>query len=432
MTDHTTEPAVVESRSAALRTFLADDLTGAMDTGMLAVNLSSDRVLCLWRSDRIDRMPADAILILDTESRNRNEPQAAEAIRNAVLQLRAVGRKVDYKKIDSTMRGPVAAELEALLQTGGYPGALVCPALPAQGRVIRDGVLYVDGVPLADTDIGHDPLAPLGTSSLPVLLSRLTVSAVPVAEADSLSERIVRGTRVFVGDAETSEDLRIWAGATSALGLLPVGSAGLAAVWPGPNPSGVPAPAAEPELPSPVVFVCGSPASRTMLQVERLLSAEPGLAHVHPDRSALLASDGDPGRQAVLRQAGVVIRDSLSAGKNLLLNAVHVPKGDILSAEGSPDTARQNADRILASLAEFAHALDHAGTLVLLGGDTARVLLDASGADALEILGTALPQIPVARIVGGRWDGKTVVTKAGGFGDPDALVRLFSMRSERH
>ena len=118
-----------------LKTFLADDLTGAMDTGVQAANWKQDPVYCLWHPDHLVSVPEDAIVVLDTESRNLPESLAVSALSAAVEALHAAGRTVDYKKVDSTMRGQVAAEISELLRSGPYPGVLLCPALPAQGRV---------------------------------------------------------------------------------------------------------------------------------------------------------------------------------------------------------------------------------------------------------------------------------------------------------
>lgn len=415
--------------ACGLRTLLADDLTGAMDTGVQTAVRSDARVFCVWDPDRIGGVPADATLLFDTESRNLGDGAAAEAMNGAIRSLRSAGRRIDYKKIDSTMRGPVISEIRTLLDTGGHPGVLICPALPGQGRIVRDGVLYLDGVPISETDIGQDPLAPFTASSLTDFLSDAGLPAVLVRDADGLRGGMDKGFHVFVGDAVTNRDLRNLAEAASGSGLLPVGSAGLASVWPMPVSSGKPGRPVQVSLPAPLVFVNGSPASRTLVQIGRLLSDAPDIAVIHPSREDLVAPDGDSRRQIALQDARSTIRKALSDGRDILLNTAHLPKEDILAAEGDPETVRLHAGRILRSLADLAGSLGGAGTLVLLGGDTAFTLLQASGADALEILGPAQPQIPFGIVRGGRWDRMSVVTKAGGFGDPDTLVRLLAMRS---
>lgn len=83
----------------------------------------------------------DAVVI-DTESRELDQATAAERVRLALQQLRDWGARTFFKKVDSTLRGPIEAELEAF-----SPFAFT-PAYPAMGRIVRGGVLYVNGMPV--------------------------------------------------------------------------------------------------------------------------------------------------------------------------------------------------------------------------------------------------------------------------------------------
>lgn len=71
-------------------------------------------------------------------------------------------------------------------------------------------------------------------------------------------------------------------------------------------------------------------------------------------------------------------------------------------------------------------ALSAPGALVIFGGDTARETLRAFGDPPLHPLGEIMPGVPVSWFVhqGRRW---SLVTKAGGFGEPELLVRLQAM-----
>ncbi|HUG82648.1 MAG TPA: four-carbon acid sugar kinase family protein [Bryobacterales bacterium] len=72
-----------------------------------------------------------------------------------------------------------------------------------------------------------------------------------------------------------------------------------------------------------------------------------------------------------------------------------------------------------------------AGSLVVSGGDTARLLCGAIGAESIRLGGEVLAGVPWGRIEGGCADGMTIVTKSGGFGEPDALTRaVASLRRE--
>ena len=161
-------------------TIIADDLTGACDAGALfagrgpvGVFVAPDLPDAGW--------PAAAV---DTESRALPPAAAAERVRRAVdgLQARLGGGRI-FKKLDSTVRGPVAAEIWALMGASGATTALVCPAFPAQGRTVRDGMLSVFGQPAHESPAGRDPDDPGPTSDLVEILSGLSgrpVSLLPL------------------------------------------------------------------------------------------------------------------------------------------------------------------------------------------------------------------------------------------------------------
>lgn len=64
--------------------------------------------------------------------------------------------------------------------------------------------------------------------------------------------------------------------------------------------------------------------------------------------------------------------------------------------------------------------------LLATGGETLLHLCVALDAERLDVMGELAPGIPVSRLVGGGWDGITVISKSGGFGAPgffDDLIR---------
>ena len=153
---------------------LADDFSGACD--------AAARAGVGWAYLVAPAEPPGSFA-LSTETRHATGSEARAAIRSLAPLL--TGRSI-YKKIDSTLRGPWIAEVDELFAVTDYSQALVCPAFPAQGRTIRNGVLYVN---------------------------------------DEAIERIE--CPFEVRDAATEDDLaRIAAGICES--ILPVGSAGLA------------------------------------------------------------------------------------------------------------------------------------------------------------------------------------------------------------
>jgi uncharacterized protein YgbK (DUF1537 family) len=62
--------------------------------------------------------------------------------------------------------------------------------------------------------------------------------------------------------------------------------------------------------------------------------------------------------------------------------------------------------------------------VVVTGGDTAVALYEALGRGRLEVLGPPAPGLALARLAAPGRDDLWLVTKAGGFGDPDLIVSL--------
>src|SRR5262249_295988 len=150
---------------------------------------------------------------LDTESRGLPAAEARALARAAIACLAAAAPALLYKKVDSTLRGPLAAEVAGALEGAGRTHALLAPAFPAQGRPAVDGLLRIDGRPASDTAIATDPAFPPTGASVLALLGARTLkpaSLVPLATvrrgAGAVAARLHRVAGTVVGDAETDAD----------------------------------------------------------------------------------------------------------------------------------------------------------------------------------------------------------------------------------
>ena len=133
-------------------TIVADDLTGACDTGALFAGRGPVPVT-VWPRRAVEA----PVRVVDTESRTATPEEAADRVTVVAARARSGSW---FKKIDSTLRGPIGAEVDALMRALGVTTAVVCPAFPGQRRVVLDRVLLVGGVPVAET-----PIAPRSAAS---------------------------------------------------------------------------------------------------------------------------------------------------------------------------------------------------------------------------------------------------------------------------
>ncbi|KAG0947345.1 hypothetical protein G6F31_014206 [Rhizopus arrhizus] len=180
------------------------------------------------------------VLAVTTNSRALAAADAAGVIRQNVEQLRAAGVSRLYKKVASTLRGAFKAEIDAARDAWGPDTvAVICPAFPATGRTVEQGILYVNGKPVTETSAATDPVTPVTESHIPTLLGCAHVAAQAGDTPDTLAARIRQAGNTGVVDAATDADLERLARAIGRLGehALPVGAGGLAVplarVWAG-------------------------------------------------------------------------------------------------------------------------------------------------------------------------------------------------------
>src|SRR5947209_7900967 len=136
---------------------LADDLTGALEVGAKFAAHGIPSVV----TTQVEAAPEYPVVVIDTETRHVSEAEAAAAMQVAV----GAGARLVYKKTDSTLRGNIAAELRALAANLHSRIAYI-PAYPALGRTVKNGHLYVHGIPVHQSPTAHDILNPVADSSI--------------------------------------------------------------------------------------------------------------------------------------------------------------------------------------------------------------------------------------------------------------------------
>jgi uncharacterized protein YgbK (DUF1537 family) len=182
---------------------VADDLTGAAELGGAAVA----RGLSAWWV-RQPPWPEDAaVLCLDTRTRDLPPADAAARVREGVAPWAGrTGLRV-YKKVDSVLRGPVLAEVEAVRSALGFRNVLLLPANPSRGRIIRDGHYFIGGVPLDRTEFARDPVHPRVTSDVLALVGRMEGVEVRLAGLDEP----LPTSGIVIAQAGSEADVARWA-----------------------------------------------------------------------------------------------------------------------------------------------------------------------------------------------------------------------------
>ncbi len=430
---------------------IADDLTGANDTGVQFARQGARTIVPLDWHDLTSLGRHADVLVLCTHSRALPAGAASQRARLAAQALRKARVSAIYKKIDSTFRGNVGSELDAILDVYRAPLAIVAPSFPPADRAVINGTLLVDGVPVHRTAIGRDPVTPVRRSHLPTLLraqSGRKIHHLPLELLRSRGSRVARTLQawaeadggVVVADAATQGDLRRLARLIVREGLLGVaaGSAGLAAAlsgmlaWRRASTRRL-APARHP-----ILLVVGSPNPTSLAQVA-LLERQGSTAVVRAGIREILGGL-DRFRGELERVLGKALAE-IRAGRDVVLTlAQPCDRGRSAGSRGRPvpgGRVRPLSPSASATLSEFlgrsARDLTRRaspGGLVLCGGDIAVATCRALRADGIILGGEVEPGVPWGRLVGGEYPNLPVITKAGGFGRPDVFAA--AIRFLRH
>ncbi|WP_335565933.1 four-carbon acid sugar kinase family protein [Neobacillus drentensis] len=150
---------------------MADDFTGALDTGVQFSNYGVKTVVTSdlefefgGTTDQIE------VLVFNTETRYLNKCGAYEVIKKIALKAKEENIPYIFKKVDSALRGNVASELRALSDVFEDVSIPFIPAYPEQNRFSCEGILLIDSIPVNESVFGQDPYEPVTESHIPSLL----------------------------------------------------------------------------------------------------------------------------------------------------------------------------------------------------------------------------------------------------------------------
>jgi len=406
---------------------IADDFTGASDVGVQFKKEGLETIV-LTDVKSLRQIKNFDIVVIDTESRNTTSVAAYNRVKKVVRSLKALGVKILYKKIDSTLRGNIGAELDAVLDELGFRAAILSPAFPATGRTTVNGRQLVKGISLAETEFAHDPIHPIKESHIATLIEPQTergiaqISLPKVTEGTEslkleIQSKVQAGAEVIVVDAETPADLRAIAKAAIDLHVLSCGSAGLA--------EGISYWLTSALQKGGCLVVSGSVNSLTLDQIQAAEKTM-NVTVIEPDLLRVLGSTD--GYEAEVRRLVDESLRTFSQGKDTIIRLAGSRKELSNALEFGAELGMDELETgktILSVLGRICReVLEEQGIdgLVLVGGDTAIEVIKSLDARGIRIEGEVLPGIPSAKLVGGRFDGMPIVTKAGGFGSEDALI----------
>lgn len=400
---------------------IADDFTGAGDAasflrkgGLKTVYINGD---CLEQYSPGTDVEA---LVIATKCRSIDPALAVEQVCAAGRWGLSQGAEHIYYKFcstfDSTERGNIGPVVDALMELCACPYTILCPALPVNGRCVRNGILYVNGTALADSPMKNHPLNPMHKSYIPDLmrpqskhpcislnLQDLQAGAEQIEEKLRLAERGTGHVTAAVDYCRDSDGQRI----AELFGGLKVLSGGsgllehLGRLWSGRRPAAGADIAVDSGKPR--VLLAGSCSEMTRKQIEAF-TAQGGMA-VRIDPLALIS--GTQSLEALEAQLS-------SAGEDILFYS----SADAAEVEKNQRLGAQRISRLLEdTMAKLAVCALKCGKtrIIVAGGETSGRVMQELGFSAYKIGADAAPGVP--RMSPVEREEVSLILKSGNFGD---------------
>ncbi len=419
---------------------VADDITGANDIGIMTAKAGyvtdvfsyCETSALKEKAPLVDQLRESDVCILDTDSRFDTPQAAYTKVLSATRELLAAGALHFFKKTCSVFRGNVGVEFDAMLDALDEDFAVVVVGFPKNGRQTLDGIHYVRGVPLAESEFRQDPVHPMLDSNLVRVLQSQTRRKVALVNhaviargATVLREHIAaqRGRCAYllcdVVDqvsleiiAQAAYDCRVFCG-SSALGEE------LPRVW---GPLSHQSPVVLPPHPAVgVLVVSGSLMPQTTAQIEALRKSGRPAWELDPLQLFDIAT-----RAEMISAMHAALAAHLQQGEDVLLYAAN-RAGSVAAArrEGArqgltPVEVSRFVSRSLADLTVRLVTAVGVNRLVIAGGDTSAAVCAGLGVRRFRVLEEIQPGLPSCLALGDL--PLLLVLKSGSFGTPKFLV----------
>ncbi|GAF13142.1 candidate type III effector Hop protein [Bacillus sp. JCM 19045] len=423
---------------------IADDLTGANDSGVQLAKAGLDTVVWL-NGGGMDSMSAEAVIV-DTNSRALEPSEAKEAIHLAMDKLNQFAPSVIFKKVDSTLRGNVGAELEAMIEASEPDYVLLAPTFLPNKRIVENGILFVNGQPIGETEFAQNEADPVKHSAIRDhvgLQFAGSMTVVPESIWDKsdvdiqnwFNEKKSDRPDIFICDASAADTLAKIAAFTESQEqrILLAGSAGLSEALTR-SISGKKKPSLHSNHGAdPILYLVGSMSDMSKQQVSRLLQHDQTVG-IRLDASK--AVNEDPYVQA--REYERLIQEARQALEQNKIPVVYSGTSraeiDAVYAYAKEEQLSLHvlAKRIVNVLAVVGEALMESFTfqaVIMTGGDTAKALCSRMNIDELRLLAEFEAGIPVAQFPG-KYKQTYAITKAGAFGTKQTFSNLYQFFME--
>lgn len=387
---------------------IADDFTGSNDTGVQLTKRGIKTRVVLDGQNIIDDVSS---YVLDTESRSKSDEEAYKSLKKHIKDIFDIDYDLIYKKVDSTLRGNIASEVKVIYEEYKPDLVIFAPAFPIIGRTTVDGIHYVNDKRIIETEFSRDPIKPVLEDNISKLIQvgfeekfiHHNLREIREGKIDFSKEKL------HSFDAENNDDLGkiVKAALETNKKVLWVGSAGMADII------------LKFKKPlRPALALVGSLSEVSKNQIR--FAEEKGIKVLKVSISKLLEDRNaiDYSKQAI---------DILKSGKDLIITSSYDNKDYLESIKIGEKLSMTRSQvglasqEILGDIGKNVVETSDISGIFVTGGDTAIGFINSVDALGSNIIEEIVTGIPFMKLNGGKFNELRMVSKAGAFGNEDAL-----------
>lgn len=403
---------------------IADDLTGSLDTGVQFTKKNIPTLVITDLQFELSSIPENIeAVVIDTESRHINENKAKELVKSVTKKFANSSVKYFYKKIDSTFRGNIGKEIEGFMEGLGTRVLALVPAFPDNKRIVKDGILYVNGKKITETSFSKDILNPITDDYIPDILKKNTNLNIIESFEDNLrsSENTVR-----LFDSVSKEDMTKIRKELADKNLLTytAGSAGFAEILADYSANENMHLNIDIKTEN-ILFVCGSVNTISLKQCNH--AQKKGFPAVTLNFNHIISNNYE--NKSEFLEDKTFLNEKITKNKYLLIrtsnndkvieNAIKYTKDNNIKMEILTENISKNTGKLIKELVSE----NKIQNLIVFGGDTLMGILNALECTSIIPQKEISPGVVFARIIC-KNQGLNIITKAGGFGEENIIEEI--------
>jgi len=397
---------------------IADDLTGAVDSGVQFAGQGIQTLVTTDTDIDIDKVEKHIeVLVVSTGTRHLSDLRAYEIVFSLTSKAIRCGVVNIYKKTDSVLRGNIGSELRAVMDGSGNDNLMFIPAYPDNDRTTNGGIQYVSGVPIALSHFAHDPFNPLTSSYIPDIICQYAITRTVIIRQGEIPDFDMHHG-IFIFDAETNDDMICLENMLDRSGQLKLtaGCAGFAGVLC--NSLSFSRHKHEQAIPGDnMLIISGSTNETSVDQMDFLKETGCKGVSLTPEQI-----------QSGVSTAGTGCDDPVSIVKTALTQTGLAYIESVKTDSDIVDADRSLTAESIGQIVKLILDDCPVGNLFVIGGDTLAGIMEQLGINEIIPAFELSPGVALSIVKSGKYSFN-LITKSGGFGQPETIANVTSMQN---